>query len=140
MGWIVINSRIAFSDGEAVAFPSASDIFALNRGDSPADKRFESLPAPVDELEVRFSRLSALIRVIIEFDDCSRDILLKFVAIRGNNEQEILFINGDLPDSILIADVWHNLQTSQAMLVTALKKAKIQNDGVILLNQYAALK
>lgn len=140
MGWTVINSRIAFSDGEAVAFPSASDIFALNRGDSPADKRFEGLPAPGDELKVRFSRLSALIRVLIDFDDCSRDILLKFVAIRGNNEQDILFRNGDLPDSILIADVWHNLQTSQAMLVTALKKAKIQNDGVILLNQYAALK
>ena len=140
MGWTVINSRIAFSDGEAVAFPSASDIFALNRGDSPADKRFKGLPAPSEELKVRFSRLSALIRVLIDFDDCSRDILLKFVAIRGNNEQDILFRNGDLPDSILIADVWHNLQTSQAMLVTALKKAKIQNDGVILLNQYAALK
>ena len=140
MNWTIINNRIAYSDESHCIFPSAWDIFVLNKGDHPTNPELDGASAPSEELKIRFSKLSAIIRVIFDFDNISREIILNLVAVRGKNEQALEYKDYDLPDSILINEVWHSLQSSNELVSSALHKAQIQKDGVILLNQYASLK
>ena len=140
MNWTIINNRIAYSDESHCIFPSAGDIFALNRGDHPTNPKLNGASAPSDSLNIRFSKLSAIIHILFDFDDISREITLNLAAIRGKNGQVLDYRDYDLPDSILIDGVWHSMQSSNESISTALHKAQIQKDGVILLSQYASLK
>lgn len=140
MGWIIDNNRIAFSDGNLLVFPSARDIFSLNRGEQPTDHALRGLSAPASELDIRFSRLSASIRIRIDFDEISREIKVRLIAVRGSNEQVLTYTDGILPDSIVISNVWHSLQASHEVVLPALLKADIREDGEVLLKQYASLK
>ena len=128
MNWTIINNRIAYSDESHCVYPSAGDIFALNVGDFPENPELQGASAPSEELTVRFSKLSAIIRIVFEFDDISREIILNLVAARGRNEQTLDYKDYDLPDSILIDGVWHSLRSSYESVSTALHKSQIQKD------------
>ena len=57
MSWEIIGGRIAFKSNDRTIYPSADDIFALNRNDIVRDPALVDLPSPAEVLPIRFSRI-----------------------------------------------------------------------------------
>lgn len=139
MGWQLTDNRIALNTGSELYYPTAEEIVSLNRGESPANPLFSGYPDPASELPIRFSRLGATHKLLLEYTSENR-IVLTLLAIRGKSEVKLSFKDSTVPDSVVINDVWHNLLATTDLISELFAKVKISEPGAIQLTQYALLK
>lgn len=140
MGWKIIDNRIAYVDGEDILFPSSSDIYNLIQGEDVDNNTLRRCISPAEVLNIRFSRISAKIRILIQFDKVEGDILLRLIAVKGTKCVDLVFESGLIPDSVVIDNTWYSLLAAQNIIIPLMEKAKIFENGIIKLNQYAAIK
>lgn len=139
MGWFVEYGRIGYEDGEKTVYPSATEIYSLNAGETVNEFPVANT-LHEDLADVRFSKLGGKILISVGFDAISRQIMLDLYALRGKLKKQLVYRNKDLPDSIIINGSWYNLLADYDEAIQILEKAEIQNSGVILLSQYIILK
>lgn len=139
MEWLIENSRLALKKEDQVLYPTAEEIFSINSGE--ATERFEGgVVKPKEKPGIRFSRIGARIRCVIEFDRENNTILLGLFAIRGNKKTEVRFQDGNLQDSVVIDNTWYNLLANHEDTFRLLKSSGIFQSGTISLVQYITLK
>ena len=140
MSWIVQNNRVMYSGTSGVFFPSSDDIARLSQGLDAEDPRFDGMcVSPSTELNIRFSKLPVLYRLVVWFSEESQRIKFAVVAKRGNREYPVSFSNSELPDSFVFEETWYSAKSSCEDIVPALKDAGITGEGSITLRQYAQL-
>lgn len=140
MAWKIIDNRIAYQQNDSIIFPNAEDIFTLNRNESVSNSVLADATPPVDELKIRFSRLSAKIKICLDFDIDSQAIVLSLIAFRGKLESIIQYDRSTLQDSVIMNDTWYSLLNDYPVAKELLENASITQSGSISLPQYAKLK
>lgn len=140
MGWEIIDRRLAWNAGGFFRYPSALEIFELCRGSSCADTGVSTAYGPLDIPEIRFSRIGGKIVLQTDFNVNTNKILLKINAQKGTNNVSIEYHDGNLPDSIIIDNVWCNLLFNHAETADLLTKAGIAEAGAITLGQYIKIR
>ena len=139
MEWYVQDNRLAFENDGKIIYPTAEEIFSLNKGEK-TERLGKAEPIPKDKLGIRLSRLGARIQINIAFDSEKNNILLDLRAIRGDKEAEILYRDGDLQDSAIIDNSWYSLLANFDDTYQLLKGSDILDTGILSLSQYITLK
>ncbi|HBA49054.1 MAG TPA: ATP-dependent helicase [Lachnospiraceae bacterium] len=134
MGWEVIKQRLVWNAEGRLIKPTAVEIFKLlNSGkEHISGIGYE----PLDSLGIRFARVGGKIVLHINFNEATKEIVLKVLAQKGQECCELEYENGILPDSVVINNVWYNLLTNYDETEELLRKSEVYNSGVIALGQY----
>ncbi|MEY8524877.1 DEAD/DEAH box helicase [Lachnospiraceae bacterium 38-10] len=140
MGWKIIDRRLAWEENETLQYPTASEIFKLRSGDFSKKDNGGYIYGDFDVSEIRFARIGGKIVLRTDFDEISKNIVLKVFALKGTGSTNIEYKEGNLPDSIVMENVWYNLLSNHADVAELLKKAGIREDGKIALGQYIRLR
>lgn len=127
MGWRIIDQRLAWEVDNVLSYPSASEIFDLCNGS-------------LIDVGIRFARVGGKIVLHIEFDAMTKSIVLKVAAVKGLKYINLNYKDRNLPDSIIVDDVWCNLLANHAETEALLLKAGVYDGGVITLGQYIKIR
>lgn len=127
MGWRIIDQRLAWEVDNVLSYPSASEIFDLCNGS-------------LIDVGIRFARVGGKIVLHIEFDAVTKSIVLKVIALKGSKYINLNYKSRNLPDSIIVDDVWYNLLANHAETEALLLKAGVYDDSVITLGQYIKIR
>lgn len=134
--WEIHKNRIAYEEAGSFLYPSAEEVFRLAGGEA-----LPSYPEVInpDILGIRLSKLSARIRILLDFNKNRKNIELRLSAVRGKKTEELDF-DTQLPDSIVMDNVWYSLLDNYAETDNALRQADVRHKGDISLSQYILLK
>jgi len=89
---------------------------------------------------MRVSKLGGTIQVVLGFDQEKNSIMLSLIVRRGRNFYNLELVDGNVPDNIVVDDVWYNLYANYQEVQTILDKANVSGLGEISLGQYIKLK
>ena len=137
--WFVDDNRIAYEKNGSILYPTAEEIYLLNSG-VYIDKFPEVRKLAGDELGIRFSRISAKIYLLLQFDEKDKNIRLSVRAEKIEKHACLSYKKQMLQDSVVIENVWYNLLANYEETLNLLIKSGINDDGKISLGQYILLK
>lgn len=89
---------------------------------------------------MRFSKLGGTVVIVIDFSSVENTLLLSLEARRGTHRYDLSLIDGKVPDSVIINDVWYNLFVNYQEVQKLLDSTSVNKLGEITLGQYIKIK
>ncbi len=89
---------------------------------------------------MRMSKLGGTVLIIIDFISENNSLMLSLQVRRGNHIYDLNLIDGKVPDSITVNDVWYNLYANYQDVQAALDQSGVKELGIISLGQYIRIR
>ena len=89
---------------------------------------------------MRISKLGGTILIVFDFAQEENALLLSLQVRRGHGIYDLSLSEGNIPDSIVIDDVWYNLYENYQDIQAVFDQVSIKTLGEISLGQYIKIK
>ena len=137
MGWVVLDERIVYENGNENFFPTAEDIFyAAMGGEKPINYKIpdDALPLKSALPELQFSKLPA--KVYAEYELKDKKIQLSVYAEKSGKKKKLTILDKIAPDYIIIDNKWSFLSGDYFLFREYLEKSAITDLTNITFVQY----
>ena len=89
---------------------------------------------------MRISKLGGTVIIFFDYASQTSTLMLSLQVRKGRHTYDLSLVNGKVPDSIIIDDVWYNLYVNYQDVQSVLDHAGIKNLGAINLSQYIKIR
>ena len=89
---------------------------------------------------MRYSRLGGTILLVFDFDPAEGEILLSLHVRRGRQIYPLDFQDGNVPDNIVVNEVWYNLYSNHEEVQSVLNENQVMCPGPVTLGQYIRIR